>query len=128
MDHDVFPEALPALHNFLLAALLAPTHLGVPPPEAHSARRLAVKAKVFSTHVVCCIALDYASCCLFHPYMIGTSQKIAVTAGFWCQTEPAVVMRTKCSHSLSRSDAASLKYHHICLTLYLAPTLVTSCR
>lgn len=48
IEHEVFPEELPELHNFLLAALLAPAHLGVPPPEAHSARRLAVKAKACS--------------------------------------------------------------------------------
>lgn len=42
----MFPEASPALHNFVLAALLAPTLLGMPPSDAHSAKRLAVKAKV----------------------------------------------------------------------------------
>lgn len=46
LEDEVFPEASPALHNFVLAALLAPSHLGVPPPEAHSAKRLAIKAKV----------------------------------------------------------------------------------
>lgn len=46
MEDEAFPEQLAALHNFLLAALLAPAHLGVTPSEAHSARRLATKAKV----------------------------------------------------------------------------------
>lgn len=46
MEDEAFPEQLPALHNFLLAALLAPAHLGVTPSEAHSARRLATKSKV----------------------------------------------------------------------------------
>ena len=46
MEDEVFPEQLPTLHNFLLAALLGPAHLGVTPSEAHSARRLATKAKV----------------------------------------------------------------------------------
>ncbi|KAL3135934.1 hypothetical protein ABBQ32_006979 [Trebouxia sp. C0010 RCD-2024] len=45
LQDEVFPEASPALHNFILAALLAPTLLGIPPSDAHSAKRLAVKAK-----------------------------------------------------------------------------------
>ncbi|DBA87792.1 TPA: hypothetical protein ACH3X1_004789 [Trebouxia sp. C0004] len=44
-EDNIFPADLPALHNFLLAALLAPAHLGVSPPEAQTARRLANKAK-----------------------------------------------------------------------------------
>jgi len=46
---DMFPADLPALHNFLLAALLAPAHLGVTPPEAQTARRLATKAGVLQS-------------------------------------------------------------------------------
>jgi hypothetical protein len=49
----MFPADLPALHNFLLAALLAPAHLGVTPPEAQTARRLATKAKVCCSLRMC---------------------------------------------------------------------------
>ena len=46
LEDNLFPEALPALHNFLLAALLAPSQLGLPAPDSRSAQRLALKAKV----------------------------------------------------------------------------------
>ena len=42
----MFPEASAVLHNFVLTALLAPNQLGIPPPDSHSAKRLAIKAKV----------------------------------------------------------------------------------
>ena len=39
-------EEMPLVHKLLLAALFAPGLLGVPPAEADSARKLAMKAKV----------------------------------------------------------------------------------
>lgn len=58
LEDNVFPEALPALHNFLLAALLAPSHLGIPAPDSRSARRLALKAKVGSILSPCAAYMD----------------------------------------------------------------------
>ena len=49
----MFSADLPALHNFLLAALLAPAHLGVTTPDAQTAKRLATKAKVCCSLQIC---------------------------------------------------------------------------
>ena len=46
VEAEPFPEDLSALHNFLLTALLAPSHLGIPAADVHSARRLAIEAQV----------------------------------------------------------------------------------
>lgn len=58
-EDDMFPADLPTLHNFLLAALLAPAHLGVTPPEAQTARRLATKAKVCCSLRTCLIKVPH---------------------------------------------------------------------
>ncbi len=59
-EDDLFPADLPALHNLLLAALLAPAHLGVTPPEAQTARRLATKAKVCYSLRICLCKVPHA--------------------------------------------------------------------
>lgn len=70
-QHGINEAHWPALHNFLLAALLVPGHLGVPPAEADSARKLAIKAKVYcpvpvavcpkATTAVCELLLDMSA-------------------------------------------------------------------
>ncbi len=70
---DMFPADLPALHNFLLAALLAPAHLGVTPPEAQTARRLATKAKVCCSLQMCLFKVPHT---LFKSVGVGHLQAI----------------------------------------------------
>ena len=44
--HEQIAENLPALHNFVLDALLAPGHLGIAAADAQAARRIATQAQV----------------------------------------------------------------------------------
>lgn len=62
LGQGVLTQDMSAVHNLLLTALFAPGHLGMPPAEASSARKLALKARVcFSFKVV---GSGYAAYCV----------------------------------------------------------------
>ena len=75
-EDEMFSADLPALHNFLLAALLAPAHLGVTPPEAQTARRLATKAKVCCSLQMCLFKVPHTP---FKSVAVGHLQAILST-------------------------------------------------
>lgn len=97
----MFPEASPALHNFILAALLAPTLLGIPPSDAHSAKRLAVKAKV--------------ACCP-RPPAIHTLTPLPALS--WTPLALSSICRENLAIAAAMLTASSSCHHYYCYCCY----------